>query len=65
VQPRPLPKPPHYTPFLPQILSSLLQQPSSAHTLTRTSTGFNIDWKGGNVIADKNKIKEIQKAKKS
>jgi hypothetical protein len=65
VQPRPLPKPPHNTPVLPPIQSSLLQQPSSPHTLTRTATGFNIDWKGGNVFADKNKRKEIEKAKKS
>jgi hypothetical protein len=60
-----LPKPPHNTPIFPPILSSFLQQPSSPCTLTRTATGFKINWKGGNVIADENKRKEIEKAKKS
>ncbi len=61
VQPRPLPKPPHNTPVLPPIQSSLLQQPSSPHTLTRTATGFNIDWKGGNVMQIKIKEKKLKR----
>ncbi len=65
MQPRPLPKPPHNTPILPPILSSSFQQSPSPRTLTRTATGFNIDWKGGDVIANKKKIKEIEQAKKS
>jgi hypothetical protein len=65
VRPRLLPKPPHNTSILLQILSSSLQQSPSPRTLTRTATGFNIDWKGGNVIANKKKIKEIEQAKKS
>jgi hypothetical protein len=31
----------------------------------RTAAGFNIDWKGGNVIANKKKLKEIEQAKTS
>ncbi len=65
VRPRPLPKLPHNTPILPPILSSSFQQPPSPCTLTKTATGFNIDWKGGNVIANKKKMKEIEQAKKS
>jgi hypothetical protein len=65
VRPRPLPKPPHNTPILPQRPSSSSQQPPSPCTLTRTATGFNFDWKGGNLIANKKKIKEIEQVKKS
>ena len=63
VQPRPLPKPPHNTPILPPILSPSSQQPPSPRTLMRTAAGFNIDWKGSNVIASKKIIKEIEQAK--
>jgi hypothetical protein len=65
VQPRPLPKPPHNTPILPPILSPSSQQPPPPCTLTRIAAGFNIDWKGSNMIASKKIIKEIEQAKMS
>jgi hypothetical protein len=60
-----MPKPPHHTPILPPILTSLLQQPPSPCTLTRTATGFNIAWNSGNVIANKYEGKELELEKKS
>jgi hypothetical protein len=65
VQPRPIPKPPYKNPILPRILPSPYQQPPSPSTLTRTAAGISIAWKGGNVIANRYKIKEIEQAKKS
>ncbi len=38
---------------------------ASPCTLTRTATGFNVNQKGGEVIATKDKIRQIELAKKS
>jgi hypothetical protein len=60
-----MPKPPHQSPILPPVISLSLQQPPSPCTLTQTAAGFNIDWKGGHIIATRDKIREIKLAKKS
>ncbi len=60
----PCQKPPRHTPILPPILTLSLQLSPSPCTLTRTTTGFNIAWNGGNVIASKYEKKELELEKK-
>ncbi len=47
------------------MISASITEPPSPRSLTRTESGISVNWKGRDIIIDKNKLKELELAKMS